>query len=265
MNAARMGVLVLAVVAAGLAALLARGLVSSGDTPVEPTIVQAPMTDVLVASTTVDRGARLSAGDLRWQSWPNAALGEGFVTRAQRPAAVAELTGSLVRTSIANGEPVTNAKIIDLKSGGFMSALVNPGKRAVAITVSPETGAGGFILPNDRVDIIQIRHVQEQGSLGTAQDVVRGSILLRDIRVLAIDQRFKDESGDQVAIGKTATLELTPQQAELITVAQAEGTLVLSLRGLGEPEAQNNEIKDKSTVTTIRVVRYGTEKSVRVR
>lgn len=265
MNAARMGVLVLAVVAAGLAALLARGLVSSGDAPVQPQVVQAPTSDVLVVSTNVDRGARLSAGDLRWQSWPNTALGEGFVTRQQKPDAIAALTGSLVRASMTNGEPVTPGKIIDVKSGGFMSALISPGKRAVAVIVSPETGAGGFILPNDRVDIIQTRHIQEQGPLGTPQDAVRGTILLRDIRVLAVDQRFKDDSGDQVAIGKTATLELTPSQAELVSVAQAEGGLVLSLRGLGEPEAQNAEIKEESTVTTIRVVRYGTEKSVRVR
>jgi pilus assembly protein CpaB len=261
-----MGVLVLAVVAAGLAALLARGLVSSGDAPAQPKVVEAPTSDVLVVSTNIERGARISSGDLRWQSWPASALGPTFITRQQKPDAVAALTGSLARDSIANGEPVTAAKLIDVKTGGFMSALINPGMRAVALTVSPETGAGGFILPNDRVDLIQTRHVQQDGPHGT-QDVVQGEIILHNIRVLAIDQRFKDEGGEQVAIGKTATVELTPMQAEAVAVAQAEGPLILSLRGLAEKADMSNETEapQESTTTTIRVVRYGAEKTVRVR
>jgi pilus assembly protein CpaB len=261
-----MGVLVLAVVAAGLAALLARGLVSSGDAPAQAKVVEAPTSEVLVASTGIDRGARISGGDLRWQNWPASALGPTFITRQQKPDAIAALTGSLARDSMANGEPVTQAKLIDVKTGGFMSALIDPGMRAVAVIVSPETGAGGFILPNDRVDVIQTRHVQQDGPHGT-QDVVQGEVILHDIRVLAIDQRFKDAGGEQVAIGKTATVELTPQQAEAIAVAQAEGPLVLSLRGLAEKSDTDNNIEkpQESTATTIRVVRYGTEKTVRVR
>ncbi|MGB3809129.1 MAG: Flp pilus assembly protein CpaB [Parvibaculum sp.] len=254
----------MAVVAAGLAALLARGLVSSGDAPEQQKVVEAPTTEVLVASTAIDRGARLSGSDLRWQSWPNSALGPNFVTRQQKPDAIATLTGSLARASISNGEPITDGKIIDVKSGGFMSALVSPGMRAVAVAVSPETGAGGFILPNDRIDVIQTRRVQEDGARGP-HEVVHGEILLHNIRVLAIDQRFKDDSGEQVAVGKTATLELTPAQAERVAVAQVEGTLILSLRGLGETDVQVEEVPQQSSTSVIRVVRYGTAQSVRVR
>lgn len=261
-----MGVLVLAVVAAGLAALLARGLVSSGDGPVEPKVVEAPTSDVLVTSTNVDRGARLSAASMRWQSWPVTAVGAGLITRQAKPDAIAAYTGSLARNSLANGEPVTEAKLVDVKTGGFMSALLNPGKRAVAITISPESSAGGFILPNDHVDIIQTRHVQEDGLHGP-QDVVQGEIMLHDIRVLAIDQRFKDDGGEQVAVGKTATVELTPSQAEQVAVAQAEGPLVLSLRGLAETSGAQDETEtpQQGATMTIRVLRYGSEKSVRVR
>ncbi|MCE9650602.1 MAG: Flp pilus assembly protein CpaB [Parvibaculum sp.] len=260
-----MGVLVLAVVAAGLAALLARGLVSSGgDAPAQPQVVQAPTTEVLVASTNIDRGSRLTSGDLRWQSWPDTALGEGFVTRKQKPDAIAAMTGSLARSSMANGEPVTEGKLVDVKSGGFMSALLTPGKRAVAIVISPETGAGGFVLPNDRVDIVQTRRISQEGPNGP-EEIVQGEMLLQNIRVLAIDQRFKDDGGEQVAIGKTATVELTPAQAEAVAVAQVEGPLILSLRGLSENAGEVGEERQEGLTSVIRVVRYGAEKTVRVK
>lgn len=264
MNAARMGVLILAVIAAGLAALLARGLVSSGQAPTQTETAQVQTSEVLVAATNVERGARLSAADLRWQPWPTSSLAPGFLTRQQKSDAITSLAGSLVRTSMASGEPVTESKLIDMKTGGFMSALIDPGMRAVAVTVSPETGAGGFILPNDRVDVIQTRRAQEEGPRGP-QDVVRGEIILHDIRVLAIDQRFKDDAGEQVALGKTATLELTPAQAKLISVAQAEGALVLSLRGLAGPTQETSDAPAEATTSVLHIVRYGAAQSVRVR
>lgn len=266
MNAARIGVLVLAVVAAGLAALLARGLVSSGDAPVEATVIEAPTSEVLVASTNIERGNRLSGSSMRWQSWPETALAEGFITRTQRPNGIESMTGNLARAPLANGEPITDAKVVNIKTGGFMAALISPGKRAVAVNLSPETGAGGFILPNDHVDIIHTRRVQQDGPRGV-QEVIQGEVLLRDIRVLAIDQRFKDDSGEQVALGKTATLELSPAQAERVTVAQAEGPLTLSLRGLGEAadaqiEGEEEQVSESSSIS---VVRYGTPQLIRVR
>ena len=266
MNAARMGVLVLAVVAAGLAALLARGLVSSGDAPAETKVVEAPTAEVLVASANIGRGDRLSSNSMRWQNWPVTAVSEGFITRAANPEGESEFEGSLARVALAPGEPITKVKVVSVKSGGFLAALIAPGKRAVAITVSPETGAGGFILPNDRVDIIQTRRTQQDGPNGS-REVIEGDIVLQDIRVLAIDQRFQEEGGDQVAIGKTATLELSPAQAERLTVAQAEGALTLSLRGLAEAkgDAKIEELPQESESSSIAVVRYGTQQIVRVR
>jgi pilus assembly protein CpaB len=260
-----MGVLVLAVVAAGLAALLARGLVSSDDAPSAPKVVEAPTEQVLVTSTVVARGERLTANKMRWQNWPETALSDGYVTRSKMPHAIADMTGNLARTSLGNGEPITIAKVVNVETGGFMAALIAPGKRAVAITVSPETGAGGFILPNDHVDIIHTRHVRQDGPQGS-QDIVQGEILLHDIRVLAIDQQFKD-GGEPVAIGKTATLELTAAQAERVTVAQAEGPLTLSLRGLGEKGNANddNALSSEAESSSVSVVRYGARSTVRVR
>lgn len=263
MNAARIGVLVLAVVAAGLAALLARGLVSSNkQAPVEQA-AQAPTTEILVAATDLQRGSKLSGGDFRWQSWPQSSLGANLITRAQMPNAAEALAGRLARTPIANGEPITEAKLVDLKNGGFLSALINPGMRAVAIPIAPETSAGGFILPNDRVDVILTSRQRDEQA---GQDTNRSETILRNVRILAIDQRFKDESGEQVVIGKTATLELSSRQAEVIALAQAQGTVSLALRGFaGADQDTLDEDVAKSEGSVVRVVRYGAERTVRVR
>ena len=266
MNAARIGVLVLAVVAAGLAALLARGLVSSNDTPPAPQVVEAPTAQVLVAATDIERGDRLTENSVRWQSWPEASLSQGFITKAAKPGAIAEMTGGIARSAIANGEPITTAKVVSTKSGGFLSALIEPGKRAVAVSVSPETSAGGFILPNDRVDIIHTIRVTQDGPHGP-QQVVQGEVLLKNIRVLAIDQRIEGDRGEKVALGKTATLELTAAQAEQVTVAQVEGPLTLSLRGLQDSQAKDeaSEVPQALGSSSVSVVRYGSQSIVRVR
>ena len=251
MNAARIGVLVLALVAAGLAAFLARGLVSSDKEPVIEKVAEAPTTEVLVAVSNLQVGQRVASGDLRWQTWPDESMNAAYITRAQKPAAVEEYSGSVARSAVLSGEPVTAEKLVSLSGAGFMSALIEPGMRATAITISAKTSAGGFILPNDRVDVI---------------DIGKGRTILRNIRVLAIDQRFNEKAGEQVAIGNTATLELTPAQAELIAVAEGDGgRLALALRGMGEQELTGNEDLSATGSPVVRIVRYGTAQTVRVR
>lgn len=266
MNAARIGVLVLAVVAAGLAALLARGLVSSGDTSPPPKVVEAPTAQVLIASTNIARGDRLSSDNVRWQSWPETALNSDFLTKVAKPAAIPDLTGAIAVSRIANGEPITGAKIVNAKSGGFLSAFLEPGMRAVAVSISPESSAGGFILPDDRVDVLHTRHITQDGPRGPEQ-VVQGEVLLKNVRVLAIDQRTDGSGGEKVALGKTATLELTAAQAERVTVAQVEGPLVLSLRGLQDSQAKDDagEVPQAIGSSSVSVVRYGSQSTVRVR
>lgn len=251
MSAARIGVLVLAIVAAGLAALLARGLMSSDSPQPVAEVVEEPTSEVLVAVRNLDVGQRVSSSDLRWQRWPEAALNAAYVTRTQKPAAIEEFTGSIARSAVLGGEPVTIEKLVTLSGAGFMSALIEPGMRATAIVITPETSAGGFILPNDRVDVI---------------DVERGQTILRNIRVLAIDQRFNEKAGEQVAVGRTATLELSPAQVELVSVAQSDRPLSLSLRGLADRDPAGAEEAERETGGTIvKVVRYGTTQSVRVK
>lgn len=263
MNAARIGVLVLAVVAAGLAALLARGLMGPSKVE-EPQVAQPASMEILVASTDIQPGQRLASQNLRWQSWPAGSVPPNFITRAQQPEAVTTLTSTLARQPITNGEPVTMAKIIDPKNGGLMSALISPGMRAVAVPISPETSAGGFILPNDRVDVLLTRKVEEKTETGN-EEVVRGETILVNIRVLAIDQSFKTDGDASVAVGKTATLELTNLQAESLAIAQAQGTVSMALRGLGESETAVADKPKDDNGNVVRVVRYGSERTVRVR
>ena len=252
MNAARIGVLVLAIVAAGLAALLARGLMTSSKPEPVVTQVEEPTTEVLVTSSNVQLGRRVASGDLRWQRWPDEAMNPSYITRTARPAALEEYTGSVARSALLAGEPVTEEKLVNLAGAGFMSALIDPGMRAIAIEITPQTSAGGFILPNDRVDIV---------------DANRGQTVLRNVRVLAIDQRF-DEAGEQVAVGRTATLELTPSQVELISVAANDGRLALSLRSMAEQKeiaGSESELSGREGGSVVKVVRYGVAQSVRVK
>ena len=251
MSAARIGVLVLAIVAAGLAALLARGLMSSDTEQPVKQVVEEPTSEVLVAVNNLDVGQRVSTSDLRWQRWPEAAMNPAYISRTQKPTAIEEFTNSVARSAVLSGEPVTAEKLVTLSGAGFMSALIEPGMRAAAIVITPETSAGGFILPNDRVDVV---------------DVEKGQTLLRNVRVLAIDQRFNEKAGEQVVVGRTATLELTPAQVELVAVAQSDRPLSLSLRSMADSEstAADDTMRDLGG-SVVKVVRYGTTQSVRVK
>ena len=251
MSAARIGVLVLAIVAAGLAALLARGLMSSDSEQPVKQVVEEPTSEVLVAVNNLDVGQRVSTSDLRWQRWPEAAMNPAYISRTQKPTAIEEFTNSVARSAVLSGEPVTAEKLVTLSGAGFMSALIEPGMRAAAIAITPETSAGGFILPNDRVDVV---------------DVEKGQTLLRNVRVLAIDQRFNEKAGEQVVVGRTATLELTPSQVELVAVAQSDRPLSLSLRSMADSESTAADDTTRELGgSVVKVVRYGTTQSVRVK
>lgn len=232
MNVARIVVLIVALVAGGAAAYLAMNLINQEP---DPAVVTATATveseEVLVASRDILIGSTIEANALSWRSWPTSGLTESYIRRSQQPDAIATITGSLARDSIYSGEPIAISKLVS-SDGGLLSALLPSGMRAVATPTSAETGAGGFILPNDRVDVIMTRQVQDTAT-GDTQFITE--TVLQNVRVLAIDQQIQEIDGEPVVIGSTATLELTPQQAEIITVAQQMGDrLALSLRSLAD-------------------------------
>ena len=194
----------------------------------EPVIEREPTVNVLVASKGLPVGSRLSPDSVHWLSWPKDGVVEGLITEELRPNAVTDLQGVVVRLPIFNGEPVRQEKIAD-SSSRIMSSLLPAGKRAVATEITVATGAGGFILPNDRVDVIMVRKNDENFLTET---------VLSNVRVLAIDQQVEEkEDGTKSVVGTTATLELTPDQSKVMTVAQQMAErLSLVLRSVADAQ-----------------------------
>ncbi|MYZ48674.1 Flp pilus assembly protein CpaB [Propylenella binzhouense] len=253
----RVIVLAIALVAGGIAAYLALSL-GSGDS--SQTVVElAPQIstqEVVVASKDLNQGQALSEENLRWQKWPEEAVNAAFITKADRPDAIETLKGAVVRSQFAAGEPIREAKLAQAGSG-FMSAILPSGKRAVAVRVSAQNTAGGFILPNDRVDVIQT--VSQTGADGQNETVSR--TILTNIRVLAIDQTVDDSSGEPVVVGKTATLEVDPVQAEVVTSAEASGTLSLALRAMADTDEKS--VANERQSGTVKIYRSGRSQIVK--
>ncbi|MEN3791614.1 Flp pilus assembly protein CpaB [Fulvimarina sp. MAC3] len=225
-------ILAAAVSSGGAAAWLT---VDGGRTPeMTKPVVETPiaMTDVLVAAADIVEGGRLSAEKLRWQPWPEASVKDDFITRTASPNAMSDLEGSLVRRPLRETDPIIEAKLAP-KSSGYMSALLPAGKRAVAVKVSAESSAGGFVLPNDRVDVIHTI-TRSVGDVGASTE---SRVILNNVRVLAVDQSQMDGNDDAAqksVIGQTATLELDIAQVRTITAAQATGSLTLALRSIAD-------------------------------
>lgn len=274
MNSARILILALAAVAAAAAAYF---VYSRSGTP-EPQVVErpverAPAVRVLAARGDLETGARIAASDLYWQPWPEEAVSPAYVTESRSPDAIEEFVGAIVRASIAQGEPITPRKLVPAGEAGFMSAVLTPGMRAVAVPLSAETGAGGFILPNDRVDVIVTYEEDGSESYGRGGGFIAETVV-ENTRVLAIDQIFGEDEEEGAVVGSTATLELTPDQARAVTLAVARGEVSLALRSLTDgdggprlsaPEvAQRDEAEDDRDRgrNTMTVYRYGQRQDV---
>ena len=138
-----------------------------------------------------------------------------------------------------------------------MAAILPSGMRAVSTQISPETGAGGFILPNDRVDVILTRRDRE-AEKATGSEVQTSETVLSNIRVLAIDQSVEEKSGGQkVVVGKTATLEMTPSQAETLTLSRQLGSLSLALRSITDSSGEETKPDDNARRGSVNIVRFG--------
>ena len=254
MKPARIIVLVIAVVAGGIAALLAG---RSEAPPPPPPVAQLETTDVLIASGDIGLGSTVSAHDLRWQTWPAAAAGAGFIRKSNRPDAVNQLVGSIARVPFSAGEPIRESKLIKTTGSGYMAAILPSGMRAISVEISPETGAGGFILPNDHVDVILSRRDRAQEKV-TGVEAHTSEIILSNIRVLAIDQAVEEKNGQRVVVGKTATLELSSRQAETLALSRQLGTLSLALRSLVDFNSKDKPEPDNGGGRRgVNIVRFG--------
>jgi pilus assembly protein CpaB len=230
MNIARVGLLVVAVGAAGAAAFLVRGLTHR---PAHENAAQIapklPPTEVLVAAHAIEPGTIVKPDDVRWQDWPADGVSPTFKTEQSQPKALQDAIGATARAHIDIGEPITDAKLVKGANAGFMAAMLTPGMRAVSTKIDEDTAAGGFILPGDHVDVVLTRRIDRSAEGGPSDDFESRTVL-SDVRVLAIGQTYAQTGSDKVVQGRTATLELSPSEAETLTLSAAMGTINLTLR-----------------------------------
>lgn len=208
---------------------------------------------VLVAKQTLEAGRFVRAEELRWAAWPKDGIADGYIVEGETPKGIkpasgnsdtaaspkrgkAVFNGAVVRARITAGEPVTALKLVQPGERGFLAAVLEPGKRAVSVPVNATTGIAGFIFPGDLVDVIFIGQLRVETRRGDAEGskvkkIDFSETLLSGARVIAMDQKV--EAGDgQAKIAKTATLEVTPKQAEKIALALKMGGISLSLHAL---------------------------------
>jgi len=249
MRLSRVTVLGVALIAGTIAAFLAWRLASAPPPAPQKAEAKVDTVPVLVAKKDLPMGATITADAVQWQDWPRTAASANFIVRTQNPDGMTKVVGALARSTFFGGEPINEGKLIRTDRG-FMSAILPAGKRAVATKIAADTSAGGFILPNDRVDVIMTRQMAgpPDGSGAAAAPQFPTETILHNVRVLAIDQTVEEKDGQKVVVGQTATLELTPQQVEILTVAQEMSQrLTLALRSIADSESKPGDATADAT------------------
>lgn len=190
---------------------------------------------VMVARKSVPAGTFLKPEHLEWRAWPKDGIAKAYLVKGKRT--VKELVGSVVRRGISAGEPITDGRIVKPGERGFMAAVLTPGLRAVSVPINATTGIAGFVFPGDRVDLILTHKLKSgRGQNRTTHQV--SETILTGVRVLGVDQRSSDQKvKGKIKVAKTATIEVTPKQAEMVAVAVQLGKLSLSLRSLAIEES----------------------------
>jgi pilus assembly protein CpaB len=298
MKPARIIVICVAAVAAIGLALVVRAMGSPSKEPTAVAtaapVEARPMAKVLVAAKDLQAGRRLDESDLEWKDWPVDDVNPAFITdgsvpipaagapaaaekAAEKPAgavaavtraatdlatggAKADYVGSVVREPILAGEPIVMRKIVRAGDSGYMAAYLEPGMRAMAIRVTVETAAGGFILPGDRVDVVLTRETTLANLAAGEGDRAKFSsaTVMQNIKVLAIDQSTRAGDDEQTVIGATATLEVGPRDAEALALAKSEGELSLILRSYADTGGPSGRVSAGPRQTSaIRIYRGG--------
>lgn len=270
MNKARILVLAIALGAGTVAWYLAGSLGRKEEAKIAAAQPQVNLVKVLVASRDIQPGQSISSGDVAWQEWPQDSANDSFLTERNTPNAREEIAGNIARGAFVSGEPIRRAKIVKAGQGGYLSAVLPSGMRAISTKTSPQTGAGGFILPNDRVDVILTRREREAKDEGGAEVYVSETVL-DNVRVLAIDQTVEEKDGNKVVVGSVATLELGSRQAEILALAEQLGEISLALRSIMDgknatdgdgPEPGDHLLGGKRRSGTVTVVKYGVSRQV---
>lgn len=221
--------------------------------------------EVLTATRDVLPGETLKAEDLKWSPWPKENVAEGYFIQTTVPASIETLTGAVAKTALYKGEPLLPQKVAQKGEQGVLAAMMDPGMRAVSIEISAESAAGGFILPNDRVDLILTYDQKADPDRGVPERAVSTTIISY-VRVLSIDQNYaQNAEGETTRLGSTATLEVEPREAELVAMSQRLGEVTLALRPLdtaasGTERSPRTDLLDSTggaTGTGITIIRNG--------
>ncbi|MEM7041527.1 MAG: Flp pilus assembly protein CpaB [Pseudomonadota bacterium] len=239
MGPRRILILMLALVVAGVTAIYARSWISSQQRPV--TIIQAAApaeedaSEVLVAEIDIPAGRFIKPQEVRWQRWPTDDIPENYIVKnGQSKDAV---IGAVVRRGLFAGQPITNASVVKPGDRGFLAAVLSPGKRAVSVPINATSGNSGLIFPGDRVDLILTQTLDGDITRRVSETV------LPNIRIIAMGVSTGDDpkKGKHHEKARTATLEVTPRQAESVALVTELGKLSLSLRSLAKDEGKEEE------------------------
>jgi pilus assembly protein CpaB len=224
-----------------MAGLLAKGFIGQKPDKEIVEINKVKTVDVLTASKDVQMGERFIDGSMAWKPWPLENVTDAMITHDEKPEALNDYKSARARLAVYEGETILEKKLVLPDQTGFMSAILPKGMRAISVAISEHSSAGGFILPNDRVDIILTRKLDNPQA---TDKIVKSETVLTNVRVLAINQTFRQEKeGDSVTVaeGKTATLELDPHQSEVIAMIESAGELSLALRSIAENDGKSME------------------------
>ncbi|MHA1567738.1 MAG: Flp pilus assembly protein CpaB, partial [Alphaproteobacteria bacterium] len=217
-------IIVAILVMAGMFGMMAKSFLA---TPNDQTAVAAPSIEepaalapqILVAVDDLPAGTFIKSVSVRWQDWPEDAIMAAHVRQGEQT--VEDFTGSVVRHGIVAGEPIVGSKLVRPGEHGFLAAVLTPGKRAASVSVNAVSGNAGLIFPGDRIDVILTQQLDMSESAPGRHTV--GETILRNARVIAVDQRVQDiaQGGETQAapVAKTVTLEVEPRGAETLAVA----------------------------------------------
>lgn len=245
MDSRKIVLLVGALFVAGITAFAARTLMSGAAAPQavamgQPAPVVPTGPEVLVATRALPVGTILDATALKFQPWPKELVDGAYYLKAGTD--LTKLQGTVVRNAITAGQPVTKGALVSPGDRGFLAAALGPGMRAVTVAVSNQAAVAGFVFPGDRIDLVLTQTVNGGGD---GQPLKVSETIMRNVRVLATDQRTDNTVGEdgktRVSTYSTVTLEATPKMAEQVAVARTIGELSLSLRALADNSSELEE------------------------
>jgi pilus assembly protein CpaB len=228
---------VVALVLAGFTAFMVRNWLDAERAAAARAMANRPQApqqvgvQVLVAKRDLPVGTFLRPEHLRWQAWPEASLSPAYAVEGKKKPE--DFVGAVVRLPIASGEPITDGRVVAPGNSGFLAAVLRPGYRAVSVPVTVTSGIAGFVFPGDHVDVLLTHNLPQPVDGGLERRA--GVTVLRDIRVLALDQKVDVKPGEN-GVPRTATIEVTPKQTEIVAVVVEMGKLSLSLRSLQREE-----------------------------